>query len=216
LILSATSIAVLVVLLIFGARVVGSTNSPEPTTLALFKAETCSPQPCWHTIQPGKTTLTNANALLQALPGSTADKFQFCANGSSGDSTGCWRIDTFGSSAIDANAPLAKITFQPPADAFRLVDAVKLFGDPINSMLCYIISPSSGDIGLEIPRPLMVAYIAFKGGIRVVAYNPHDLKSRRLDMSMSVYRLSMQPAYDVFSPRWNGFSQQKRLGCNMG
>jgi hypothetical protein len=210
-----TTTVVVVIMLIFGARTLGSAKEPSISAMAKFAAEQCDPQPCWHGIQPGKTSAAQAEALLAALPGSTPDKLQFCPDADSAD-TSCWRVDVMSWSQLDPTSPVGMMVFQPPADAFHLVDAVRLFGDPINSMMCYISTPSSGDIGPEIPRPLMISYVAFKGGIKVVAYNPHGLLSRRVDMSMSIYRMYLQPAYDVYSPRWNGFSQQTRLGCNMG
>jgi hypothetical protein len=207
------TLTVTVVLLIFGVRVWGSTIDTSPPAIAKFSAEQCDPDPCWHGIQPGKTGLAQAEAILEAMPGSTAEKFQFCWDGTN---TGCWRLDTTSWSAQNPQAPLGMMTFQPPPDAFHLVDAVKLFGDPISSMMCWITTPTNGDIGTEIPRPLMVSYISFKGGIKVVAYNPHDPASRRMDMAMSIYRMYLQPGYDIYTPRWKGFSEQQRLGCNMG
>lgn len=208
-----TALTVIVVMLIFGARAWGSAVDSSTPLMSKFSAEQCDPKPCWHGIQPGKTALAQAEALLKTMPGSSPDNFQFCWDGTA---NGCWHLNMMTWNAQDPQAPIGMMTFQPPPDSFHLVDAVKLFGDPINSMLCWITTPSSGDMGPEIPRPLMIAYVAFKGGIKVVAYNPHDLASRRMDMSMSIYRMYLQPSYDIYTPRWNGFSQQKRLGCNMG
>src|SRR4051812_24334043 len=213
LLFASTAIIVSVFMLIFGARVWGSAVEPAPSLIEKFSAEQCDPKPCWHGIQPGKTTLTQAEALLSTLPGSSKDNFRFCWDDTA---AGCWQLNVTTWSVLDPHSPVGMLTFQPPADSFHLVDAVKLYGDPINSMLCWITAPTNGDIGPEIPRPLMIAYVAFKGGVKVVAYNPHDLASRRMDMEMSIYRMYLQPSYDIYTPRWNGFSQQKRLGCNMG
>jgi hypothetical protein len=60
-----SSISILLIVLILSARLVGSRNKVPGA--AIFDPGNC-PQPCWHGIQPGKTTLDEAEAILRADP----------------------------------------------------------------------------------------------------------------------------------------------------
>jgi|SRR5450432_2613397 len=196
---------------IMSALILNKDDIPQ-TAVQNFLAEQCDPRPCWRDIEPGKTDLAQAQTLLKTVPGNS-DNYQLCW-GSAASS--CWHMDLVSSGVEEPQDPVDKMIFQPAPGSFHLVDAVVKFGDPISAMLCYITTPSNGDIGPEIPRPLMIGYISFKGGIKAVVYNPSDLTARRMDMNMSVYRLYIQNGYDINVPAWHGFTYQPKLGCNMG
>ena len=196
-------------LLLIVPRVTGGLNRSAGEQ---FVTEYCTPQPCWRGIRPGVTSLDQTRAILQThtAPGQFMDEYRLCY-----EPGACWGLSIRSWSA-DAKDPVSLLTFQPAQGAFRLGDAVALYGDPITSQLCQIIAPSNGDLGPEVQRPVMVAYLTFRGNIKVVAYRPDDPTRRRIDPAMSVYRLYYQVGYDIFSPRWRGFSQQSQLGCKMG
>src|SRR5690242_19333894 len=116
LIFFSTAIIVTVIMLIFGARVWGSAVDTSTLVVSKFSAEQCDPKPCWHGIQPGKTALSQAEALLKTLPGSTQDDFQFCPD-SSGNA--CWHLNMMAWNTQDPQAPIGMMVFQPPADSFH-------------------------------------------------------------------------------------------------
>ena len=204
-----TILILFLAILLTGARVAGSLHAESNAPNMSFADEQCSPQPCWRGIRPGETSLAQTRAILKDSAVAD-DEYRICYQ-----IDGCWSFSIRSWSA-DPASPLGMLTIQPAKDSFLLWQAVKQFGDPLTSILCLITAPSNGDIGTEVKRPLMVAYLTFKGNIKVVAYNPRDPMLRRIDPMMDVYRFYYQSGYDIFTPRWKGFSQQQRLGCNMG
>ncbi|MEP7285357.1 MAG: hypothetical protein ABI947_06285 [Chloroflexota bacterium] len=208
-----TSATVIILsLLIFATSALSNASAPL-TPVQKFLAEQCDPHPCWRDIRPGTTSLAQAEQILHTLPVAQPDTYRVCWEK---DPASCWNLTITTSTFQAPDDPIGRMTFQPPLGTFRLGDAVSKFGDPISSIMCYINTPTNGDIGPEIQRPLMIGYVSFKGGVKVVAYNPDDPLSRRMDLNMSVYWLYLQPSYDIYAPPWYGFAVQKKLGCNGG
>lgn len=202
-------ITVVCSLLLIVPRVTGGLNR---SPVEQFASEYCSPQPCWRGIRPGVTSLNQTRAILQTntSAGQNTDDYRLCYQPNA-----CWDLSVRSWSA-DPQDPVGVLTFQPTPGAFLLGDAVALYGDPLTSQLCQIIAPSNGDLGPEVPRPVMVAYMTFHGNIKIVAYQPNDPMQKRIDPAMNIYRLYYQVGYDIYTPRWSGFSQQAKLGCTMG
>jgi hypothetical protein len=130
------------------------------------------------------------------------------------EANGCWSLSVTSYSA-NSQDPVGQLAFQPSPGAFVLGDAIRMYGSPISSQLCYLSTPTNGDLGPEIQRPVMVGYLTFRGNIKVITYAPKAPLQQRFDPAMNIYHLYYQVGYDIFSPRWRGFSQQK-LGCAMG
>jgi hypothetical protein len=105
------------------------------------------------------------------------------------------------------------VVFEPAHGSLRLGDAVRIFGDPLTSNLCFIAARGSGDVPADAPHPLMVAYLTFRGSTKIVAYHAQQPLVPRVDPEMTVYRIYFQNGYDIYTPRWQGFANQK-LGCN--
>jgi hypothetical protein len=197
-------------LTLLSARVVGSLNA-QPSADKLFENEQCSPRPCWRGFRPGVTTFRQVESSLNLKLSRTANapNYQLCWLGAS---TPCWGVN-IRSWSNDPNDPIGMIVFEPPRGSFRLGDAVRIFGNPLTSNLCHIAAPNSGDVPLDVPRPLLVAYITLRGSIKIVAYHSEKPLLQRLDPEMTVYRIYFQDGYDIYAPRWHGFARQ-RLGCS--
>ncbi|MCC7450722.1 MAG: hypothetical protein IT324_25130 [Anaerolineae bacterium] len=205
-------ITLVLVFLIIGGRVVGS--QPSSAALARFQAAQCAPQPCWHNIRPGQTTLDDARTVLRRDPAVDFDPAteQWCWHGDPGL---CWYV-TLRSWSRDTDKPLNVIAIYPPANAVKLGDTLALFGAPLTSNLCWIAGIQDGDISAAIARPLAAAYLTFKGNLKVIAYNPQRPTLRQLDPNMVVLTIYYQAGYDIFTPRWQGFTSPARWGCNRG
>lgn len=190
--------------LLVGARALGTQGT---TAIAEFATETCSPQPCWHSIRPGVTSLADTRNILQAdAISGTTDEYKHCYQ-----LQGCWSISITSYSADPAD-PIGQMAFVPAPGSFLLGDAVRVYGDPLTSQVCLILSPSAGDVGPEVPRPLMVSYITFRGNIKAIAYNSKALTDQRFDPAMDIYRMYYQIGSDIYTPRWRGFLHPA-LGC---
>ncbi len=207
------TVMILLALLLAGVRAVGGLN-PASSAASYFQAEQCSPQPCWRGIQPGKTSLAQAESILNEKieRGSDIPDHRLCWPDAA---IPCWNYYVRSWSADPAD-PIGLIAIQPARGAFKLADALKLYGDPLTSTLCWINSPGAGDLAEDIARPITVAYLTFRGNIKIVAFNPERPLALRIDMEMAVYRVYYQVGYDIFTPRWQGFSGQRSLGCDRG
>ena len=206
------AIVILMGLLLFGARTTGSAATPG-TIASQFMAEQCSPQPCWRGIQPGKTPMDQTRTLLKADNSNPLNDYKLCWPGQT-NADSCWHLSVTSNNPPDG--PADELLFDVPPDALRLGDLMAIYGPPLSSQLCYISTPSNGDVDDSISRPLMIAYLTFRGGIKVTAYNSRLLLDSRIEASMSVARLKLQSASDINNPAWHGFSAQKKLGCSMG
>jgi hypothetical protein len=212
LIIMTGTIALVLMLLTIGARIVGSQSVTSP--LARFQADQCSPQPCWHGIRPGQTTLKDAQAIMRNDPNINFDPMteQWCWRGGDG---GCWDV-TLRSWSSYSDKLLNVIAVHPSENTLSLGDTVTLFGEPLTSNLCWIAGIRDGDIPDTIARPLAAAYLTFKGNLKVVAYNPQHPAVRQLDPNMIVLTIYYQAGYDIYTPRWQGFTSPARWGCNRG
>ncbi|HLY27770.1 MAG TPA: hypothetical protein VKQ72_15600 [Aggregatilineales bacterium] len=207
-----SAIVILMGLLLGGARTTGSAATAD-TAANRFIAEQCSPQPCWRSIQPGKTPIDQTRNTLKADSSNPLSDYKLCWSGVA-DPANCWHLSV--SSNNPPDGPADVLLFDVPQDALHLGDVMAIYGPPMSSQLCYISTPTNGDVDDNVPRPLMIAYLTFKGGIKVTAYSPHSLLNSRIEPRMSVARLKLQSTSDINNPAWHGFSEQKKLGCNMG
>jgi hypothetical protein len=197
-------------LTLLSARVVAPRNA-QPSAASLFESELCTPRPCWRGFRPGATTFRQIESSLNVKLSHTADSpnYQLCWLGSS---LPCWGVNVRSWSS-DPNDPIGMIVFEPARGSFLLGDAVRIFGDPLTSNLCFIAAPSSGDVPSYVSRPVLVAYLTLRGSIKIVAYHSQKPLVQRMDPDMTVYRIYFQDGYDIYAPRWHGFARQ-RLGCN--
>ncbi len=212
LIIMTGTIALILMLLTIGARIVG--NQSVASALARFQANQCSPQPCWHGIRPGQTTLSEAQDILDSDSTISFDagSEQWCWHADSGT---CWDV-TLRSWNRDGDKPLGVVAIHPAANALKLGDTLTLFGEPLTSNLCWIAGIRDGDIPDTIARPLAAAYLTFKGNLKVIAYNPQRPAVRQLDPNMIVLTIYYQAGYDIYTPHWQGFTSPARWGCNRG
>lgn len=190
--------------LLAGSLVVGLQGK---SSVEQFASEQCNPEPCWRGIRPGVTSLADTRTILQpdAVSGTT-DEYKHCYQ-----REGCWSISISSYSADPAD-PVGQLAFVPAPGSFLLGDAVRVYGDPLTSQVCLLLSPSAGDVGPEVPRPMMVAYLTFRGNIKAIAYAPKALMEQRFDPAMNIYRMYYQVGYDIYTPRWRGFLHPQ-LGC---
>lgn len=185
-------------------------SAARPPALGAFEREQCLPSPCWRGVRPGRTTIRQAEAIFNEqffrVSGNT-DR-QVCWSGEV-----CWYyvVRPWVSSAPDVS--VGEIVVRPAPGDLKLGDAVRLFGSPLTAQLCWIPGSTSGDVDPGVPRPLLVAYLTFKGGIKVVAFNPNDPMLPRYVPEMIVHKIYYQAGYDIFRPPWPGFVSRVRLGC---
>jgi hypothetical protein len=137
-----------------------------------MEATYCSPQPCWHDIQIGKTSVDQAKQLL------AADR-QFTLTASKySDITGwvsCWEPSALGHGCIGEG----EVELQPPPDTFHLADAIYLFGYPIAATNC----GSFGDF------PSNVTFIYLQEHILIVVYSSWQRNIEVFDPSLIVNRI---------------------------
>src|SRR5437870_2552846 len=57
-------VVIIFVVTLVGVRLVGALS--QPNALDVIRAAQCTPMPCWQGIQPGKTTMDEAKAILTA------------------------------------------------------------------------------------------------------------------------------------------------------
>jgi hypothetical protein len=169
-------------------RLAGGLSTPPDR--AILNPGACS-QPCWHGIHPNATTLAQAEAILRT------DK-TLRINAYTGD-TLCWQMqsDTFAQGCaytfknLGANNNwITIINLMPHENAFRLGDAVNIFGLPV------AVEPSC--LGIN-------GNVYFSGNI--IAVTPTgltDFSPGTLVVYLS-FVTTQTPWYNTRTPRWHGF-----------
>jgi hypothetical protein len=182
---------------------------PAKTAAQAFRAEQCTPQPCWRGVRIGQTSRQQAARTLNAGYEYKAEGHPHCWGEID---TPCWYYSVRG---WGGDNPITEIEIQPAAGQFLMQDALLAFGSPLTAQLCLINGPSAGNVDSSVPRPLMIGYFTFSGGVRLVAINRQAPLSQRLSPLMEVHRLYYQPSgYEIYTPRWHGFALQRVLGCS--
>ena len=204
------SLFVGMVLVLTGLSVVGAVM--QPPALAVFVPQHCTPHPCWYGLQPGKTSIQQARAILDtsaAVVGN--DIFDLCPDG--GDT--CWNVTVTASSKAP-DSPLDKIDLNASHQKLRLGDLMTIYGSPTSGVLCYIITPTNGGVSDSVPRPVMVGNLIFKGHVQVFVYNPVDPLAQRFDPNMIADQINFKSLPDLSVPSWHGFKSEVNLGCGRG
>jgi hypothetical protein len=171
---------------------------------ALMQAYRCEPQPCWHGIRPGMTTLEQARAVMDADSSFAASLGIYKER--------CWHVVAapswkacFGP-LLAAGSELTGyvyLRFISAADAPRLGDALTVMGAPLASKVCFY------RLGIEPDgfRPIVGADLYFKNGVYAGAYDPRQPGNFHLNPNMTVFLVSYVhfESYNLNAPRWRGF-----------
>jgi hypothetical protein len=201
------SILLSLVLLLVTARAVG--GAIRTSNFALFQGHQCSPEPCWHGIQPGITTIAQARAILAADHDLAANLATYYDN--------CWYVVSIPSWKICIGPLLGEhgdvidyvyLRFESAQEAPHLGDVLTLFGEPVGSKLCWY------RFGVGNNRSFIGADVYFENGLYVGAYNAHEPDSFRLDPNRTVFLVSYARRYRPRIPGWRGFVEQRnQQGC---
>lgn len=162
----------------------------------IITADIC-PQPCWHGIQPGSTTITNAYELLKADT-ALVDNINLGppGRGVPPEQILCWSIvasprwrGCIGRNLTNAG-PVNLIELSPPANVFTLGQAIALFDEPVAVEMCQT-----------------YAHIYFEHDVEVVVAGR---RSPALDPQQSILLVrflypSSEPPYRFDTPPWQGF-----------
>jgi hypothetical protein len=188
-------------LLGFGARGIGATNTLPLATI--LDAGNCS-QPCWHGIQPGRTTLAEARALLRNDP--VWGNATYDSNGrltwEMADTPG-WRGSATGSRYAETRT-IQSIDLIPPRGAVRLGDIVTLMDSPRRLRFC---DRSSSDH----------IHLFFEDNMEVIAVRPEggpidQIAPDLVIRSIRYYSSDASGIYNAFD--WQGFvSKTVMEGC---
>jgi hypothetical protein len=201
-------------LLMVSALWVGQT-SPY-IAASILRSQTCK-LPCWHGIEPGKTTFQQARTLLQNDPDVSSLRLIKVPDEFGGlyDAV-CWSmvIDLrwqgcalqLGFNAHDGSFVISDIKFTPPPDHFMMGDAMVIFDTPGFGDVCH---PVMGH-----PQELMVSgsFIGFDPTIRLFLF--HDTQFRApFGPTMRVTTITLTGPYGgaTLPPAWLGFKSSACL-----
>jgi hypothetical protein len=197
------SIWLTLIVLLITARVVGGVL--QPFRFSLFRLYQCKPEPCWHDIRPGVTTMAQARAMLAADNGLAANLATVYDN--------CWYMVSAPSWTVCFGPPQAArndsvgylyLRFESAPEAPQLGDVLTLFGEPVGSKLCWY----RFGTGLSNGRSFIGADVYFQDGLYAGAYNPREPDSFRLDPGRVVFLVSYARLSLPEAPRWRGFVEQ--------
>jgi len=163
-------------------------------------------QPCWHGIQPGKTTFQQGLDLLEK----DTKNIGHLGNGQQDHIAGpeknlCWLVlvnpNWHGCASNDefADGPIQRIDLLPsPTLPMRLGEALTIFGTPVASTVC--LTPGAEYAALYFPNDISV--------ITLIDEAAHPA----LDPNTAVYVVrfdypSTEPPYRFDTPPWRGFIQ---------
>jgi len=187
----------LLVILIGVVHSIGQWLLPESVASGIVMTKTCD-LPCWRGIQPGKTSLNEANILLKA----NKPFIETIYLGRQGkdvpalDEAVCWSIavtprwNGCTGRGILETGPVTQLELTPPTYIFSLGDAVTLFDNPLAVQMC------SRFVSVYFPHDVEVVVSAGK--------------FPRLDPWQSVYLVrylypGTEPPYQFDTPSWRGF-----------
>jgi hypothetical protein len=205
LLVGTAAMIVALVLIMTAMRLIGGWAA-QPAAAAILDPGSC-PQPCWHGIQPGKTTFRQAQAIFRASPDritlpndyltSTSMRFTL-------DTRWYGQVYRLGDTASNLDNSLQFIILQPPANTMRLGDALLLFGEPLASVLCPswpVYPPQSGS-------RIYKGNVFFQGNIEATVVSGES----RFDPHMPVTSITYlypadEPPYRFDTPPWRGFAR---------
>jgi len=181
-------------LLIVGVRVIGAKN-PSPV-IAMLDPGDCA-LPCWHSIQPGKTTFHEAKEILNA------DRYQISARFRdeyylewSFKKDDAWR----GFFSGKGNAAIYDIRLQSAKRDVSLGDIVTVFQAPVAIRYCWFARST---------------YLYFRDNIVVQVHA--DRREYRFDPQMSVNEITyLHPAVQMGNwamEPWRGFTVSAARDC---
>jgi hypothetical protein len=179
--------------LIAAVCLVSKSNSRLPSDLDAYQ---CSPQPCWHQIYPGKTQFKEAQSILQK--DSTVKITMFPENGL------CWETAAVANRSClwsDTNGSVTSIDLDIDT-SLRLGDIVRIFGQPINVMTCWM------DTVYVTDKPPMFVYIYFSNGTIVRSSSHFPFLGGQLvpDQLIDSIIYDTTPGEPPDIPAWHGFS----------
>ncbi len=166
-------------------------KASDPPFLTLFAQQGCD-SPCWHHIQLGKTTLTQAEVILRQ--DMTIRDLGFSEDGlcwTAGNWQGCLGSDS-GQQTVNS------MTFYPPDGDFRLGDAVQVFGEPLASADACLFQD---DGPFE-----TTALILFAHQVQLTVSAPTATFSLSPSMRVNMISYSRVPSPAQFSSPWRGFT----------
>ena len=211
LVVSSLSVAVLTIVLT--SIVIAGRQATESHLQALrtaFELGTCA-EPCWHGLQFGRTTPTEALTALSKDPG-------IAIINSQDGKRGClvsWlfpveSLKWQGFICTGAGQPITDFSLETPSgsSAFRLIDALLIFGLPYNVDCRVFLSPSgSGTLNI---------WLNYKNGIMLTAWRALPYDGPIFDPEMLIkqidYKPTEKPMTEFIDP-WPGFTAD-RLGPN--
>lgn len=188
-------VAILVALMLWSRS--RSTINTSPLAAVLRPDSTC-PQPCWHGIRLGRTTLDEAEALLRNEPVSFTGLEWFEAQMRLG-----W-IMPEGAGAYAYHWPnepgrdVQLIGFRLAHEAhFRLADALALWGEPVG--VTYDTCPNTSPSFL---------FVGFQGNVSVsVVFNIPAGTFPRITPDLPIATVDYRSVSLTYRSRWKGFRQ---------
>ncbi len=196
------SLIVILLLTIVGVRAIG-TRDTLPIA-AILDSGSCS-QPCWHGVQPGRTTFAEARVLLQNdnVWGNVAYDSNGRLTWEMKTETG-WRGSATGSRYAETRT-IESVDLIPPRGAVKLGDIVTLLDNPRRLRFCER-NNSSDHI-----------HLFFEGNMEVVAINSEGGQIDQLDLDLIVrsIRYYSSDASGLYNASdWQGFvSKNVTEGC---
>jgi hypothetical protein len=173
---------------------------------AILDPRAC-PQPCWHGIQPGKTTFRQALAIFKANPDRIALPDDYLTRLSihfTLDTHWCGQVDRWDEAVSNLDTPLQFIVLKPPANTMRLGDAVILFGEPLASVLC---PTGMANLSGKVSR-LYRGRVFFQGNIEVSFFSDESRFDPQMPVEMITYYYPAgEPPYRFDTPPWRGFAR---------
>jgi hypothetical protein len=97
-----------------------------------FHAAVCTPQPCFYSIYPGRTTLAEAEQLLENAPGVVVQRTDTNICWTSKFAQGC----LFPAFTANRDAAVTQINFNTGNSSVTLGDVLTAFGQPILDIAC--------------------------------------------------------------------------------
>ncbi len=203
-----TSLVLLCALSLVFVRGVGSSmESPSGKTLDGYQ---CLPEPCWHGIRPGQTSMAEAETILSQdenfgmdrLALSPSERCWYRANGP------LWRVCLGPQQHIPGIVGYVVLKFGGPGLATEraplLGNALLLFGPPRSATLCWY--SFAGPV--TNPARSMIADFDFGSGINAEVYELRRPAVVRLDPAMPLFLLSYVPPENDHPDEggWRGFT----------
>ncbi len=189
-----------------------SGNASTSLAALILNARGCA-QPCWHGIQPGKTTFQEGQVLLQT----DTHFIAHLGNGQQDHIAGpeknlCWLVMVnpiwHGCASRDefSEGPIMRVDILPSRIVpMRLGEALAIFGTPVASTVC-----------LQANAEYAAVYFADNVSVITLLTEPSQPS---LDPNTPVYVVryeypSSEPPYRFDTPPWRGFIQWRGLpGC---